>query len=342
MGFISEDVTNSSTLQNFPEEDIWFFKYYLAHFCPLLTCPGFIFIFGPKTKERTLASVESHKDRPTGFKMTAAELATSDGGQSSLRLVYKELVYNSSAVCTLPSKSWKPHASKSAQIYRVYPLVSFPQTWRGSLPHCLRLHKLNPPDEPGWTQWLCHWHSRWFCFPDAAVRSFWLPSMRLFLRWSRKKSHTRGEVRQIPHYFTSSGSSISFHFNLLCFLSRSFLKWTSNHVTGGTAALPPAMLSPTEKRPKQLSDQLASWSPGCRQTPKLFDPNLQKDMRHGREGIFVIVCLKNELKLKLVLFSNSELGNNMRLVSCSPNAFVFLPFGVSTSGRRMRSEWTSH
>lgn len=99
--------------------------------------------FWSQNNERTLASMESHKGRPTGFTFTAAELATSDGSQSSPCLVYKELVYNSSAVCKLLSKSCKLHTSKSVQLYRVYPFVSFQKTGRGSLSHCLRLHKLN-------------------------------------------------------------------------------------------------------------------------------------------------------------------------------------------------------
>ena len=99
--------------------------------------------------------MESHKDRPAGFQITAAELATSDGSQSSPCLVYTELVYNSSTVCKLLSKSRKLHTSKSAviqsctELYRVYPFVSFQQTWRESLPRCLRLHKAQPIS-PAW------------------------------------------------------------------------------------------------------------------------------------------------------------------------------------------------
>lgn len=101
--------------------------------------------FWSQNNERTLASMESHKDRPSGFTITAAELATSDGSQSSSRLVYKEPVYNSSAVCKLLSKSCKLCTSKSAQLHRVYPFVSFQKTGRGSSPHCLRLLNLSPP-----------------------------------------------------------------------------------------------------------------------------------------------------------------------------------------------------
>lgn len=192
--------------------------------------------FWSQNNERTLASMESHKDRPSGFTITAAELATSDGSQSSPRLVYKELVCNSSALCKLLSKSCKLRTSKSAQLHRVYPFVSFQKTGRGSSPHCLRLLNLSPP-QPGCTQRLCRWHLRSFCFPDAGARSFQLPSMTLFLRRGKKKSHAHGEVRQIPHYFTSGGS-LSFHCNLLCFHSYSFFleDQQSRHWRNGCAS----------------------------------------------------------------------------------------------------------
>lgn len=160
----------------------------------------------------------SHKDRPTGFKVTAAELAMSDGSQSPPCLVYKELVYDSSAACKLLSKSCKLHTSKSAQLNRVYPFVSSQKTWKGSLPHCLTLHKLKPSYPLAWVHTgALPLAPEMVWFPDSGVRSFWSPSATLFLRRSKKKHHSHGEVRQIPHYFTSSGSCISFHHNLLCF-----------------------------------------------------------------------------------------------------------------------------
>lgn len=94
--FILEDATNAAILQNFREDNL-FFKYYPVLFCSLLSCPGLVCIFDPKTKRTTLASMESHKDRPTGFKITAAELCTSDGSQSPPNLVCNKLVHNSSA-----------------------------------------------------------------------------------------------------------------------------------------------------------------------------------------------------------------------------------------------------
>lgn len=259
--------------------------------------PGFILIFSLTTKETTLASRESHEDRPTRFKITAAEFCTSGGSQSSPRLVDNKIVCNCSAVCKMHSKSCKLHTAESAQLYWVYSFMSFQKAEGGSLPHCLQLHKLSPSRPLPWVHTVTlPWCLRCFCFPDAGVRSFWLPSMTLVLRWSKKKSHTHGEVRQIPHYFSSSGNSISFHCNLSCFLSLSFflVDQQSHHWRNGCASS--CVAQSDRECSKDLSDWLAIWCPDCMQTPKLFDPNLKKDMRNGIKWIIVVLCLKNELK----------------------------------------------
>lgn len=103
--------------------------------------------FWSQNNERTLASVESHKGRPSGFTITAAELATSDGSQSSSRLVYKELVYNSSAVCKLLSKSCKLRTSKSAVIQSL-PFCFLPKDRErvlATLPKAAQARPASPP-----------------------------------------------------------------------------------------------------------------------------------------------------------------------------------------------------
>lgn len=148
VSLISEDATNAAILQNFPEDTL-FFKYYLVLFFSLLSCPGLVLIFGPKTKGTTLASVESHKDRSTGFKITAAELSMSDGSQSFLQALCVQ------QLCGMKTALQELHTSKSAQLHRVYPLAAFQvHGKRGSLPHCPKAAEA----QPGCTQRLCHWH----------------------------------------------------------------------------------------------------------------------------------------------------------------------------------------
>lgn len=122
VSLISEDATNAAILQNFPEDTL-FFKYYLVLFFSLLSRPGLVLIFGPKTKGTTLASVESHKDRSTGFKITAAELSVSDGSQSFLQALCVQ------QLCGMKTALQELHTSKSAQLHSL-PFGCFPSPWK--------------------------------------------------------------------------------------------------------------------------------------------------------------------------------------------------------------------
>lgn len=134
----------------------------------------------PKQKGQLWQAWRAMKTGRLGL-ITAAELSTSDGSQSTPSLVCNKLVCNSRAwkllskSCILPSL----HSYTEFTLW----LLSKTHGERGPLPHCPKAAEA----QPGCSQRLCHWHWGWFCFPDAGVRSFRLPSMTLFLRQRKKK-----------------------------------------------------------------------------------------------------------------------------------------------------------
>lgn len=121
--------------------------FFSAHYYPVQALFAFLI---PKQNGQLWQAWRAIKTGQLGFKITAAELCTSDGSQSPPNLVCNKLVHNSSAAWKLLSKSC---ILQSHTVTQNYPLVAFqnPRRERALCHTAQRLQKLSLGAHSGFT-----------------------------------------------------------------------------------------------------------------------------------------------------------------------------------------------